>query len=54
MNAADWGGGDILAHHRWWLERLPKAPGCGPDGRLANWWRYVVDFNRYEESRGRL
>ena len=52
MNASDWGNGDIRAHHRWWLERLPKAPGRGPDGKLANWWSYVVDFNRYKESDG--
>lgn len=52
MTAADWGHGDIRAHHRWWLTRLPQAPGRGPDGRLANWWRYVVDFNRYPESAG--
>jgi hypothetical protein len=33
------------------LTRLPKAPGKGPGGKQANWWKYVVDFNRYEESR---
>ncbi len=42
MTAADWGGGDIRLHHRWWLERLPKAPGHAADGRLNNWWPYVV------------
>jgi hypothetical protein len=52
VSAADWGGGDIRAHHKWWLTRLPKAPGRGPDGKLANWWKYVVDPNRYPESRG--
>jgi hypothetical protein len=46
------GNGYIRAHHRWWFERLPKAPGRGPDGKLANWWGYVVDFNRYKESAG--
>jgi len=51
MACADWGGGDIRLHHKWWLTRLPKAPGRGPDGRLANWWKYVCDFNRYPESR---
>ncbi|MFN3649574.1 MAG: hypothetical protein ACK47B_08310 [Armatimonadota bacterium] len=50
MTSKDWGGGDIRLHHKWWLTRLPKAPGRGPDGKLANWWKYVVDFNRYEES----
>jgi hypothetical protein len=51
MTAADWGNGDIRLHHKWWLSRLPKAPGKGPDGKQANWWKYVIDFNRYEESR---
>jgi hypothetical protein len=53
MNASDWGNGDIRSHHRWWLERLPKAPGRTPDGKLANWWDYVADFNRYTESAGK-
>lgn len=51
MTCDDWGNGDIRAHHKWWLTRLPKAPGRGPDGKLANWWKYTVDFNRYAESR---
>jgi hypothetical protein len=52
MNASDWGNGYIRSHHKWWLTRLPKAAGRGPDGKLANWWGYTVDFNRYPESNG--
>ena len=51
VNCSEWGNGDIREHHKWWLRHLPKAPGRGPDGKLNNWWRYVVDFNRYVESR---
>jgi hypothetical protein len=51
MTCADWGNGDIRLHHKWWLTRLPKAPGLGPDGKQANWWKYVGDFNHYPESR---
>jgi hypothetical protein len=51
MTCEDWGNGDIRLHHKWWFQRLPKAPGRGPDGKLANWWKYAVDFNRYSESR---
>lgn len=51
MTAADWGGGEIRAHHRWWLGRLPRAPGRGPDGKQANWWKYVADMNGHAESR---
>lgn len=53
VSRADWGGGDGRAYQKWWLSHLPKAPGRGPDGKLANWWKYLVDFNRYPESRGK-
>lgn len=46
VSAATWGGPD---HHReymrWWLRHLPRAPGTNTDGRLNDWWRYVVQFN---------
>jgi len=45
----EWGGGNIRAHHRWWFEHLPKAPGR-TDGKLNNWWAYAIDFNRFAES----
>ncbi len=44
MNARDWGGGDVRAHHHWWLRHLPKAAG-GANGIAHNWWRYVIDPN---------
>jgi len=53
MNCSDWGNGYIRSHHKWWLTRLPKAPGLGPDGKQANWWKYTVDFNSYPESSGK-
>ena len=46
----EWGGGEIRAHHRWWLKHLPRAPGR-TQGILNNWWAYAVDFNRFPESR---
>jgi len=42
VNCDEWGGGDIRAHHKWWLKHLPKAEGIAPDGKLANWWKYFV------------
>lgn len=53
MNCSDWGNGYIRSHHKWWLRRLPQAPGLGPDGKQANWWKYTVDFNSYPESNGK-
>ena len=41
-----WGGPDYhRGYMRWWLTHLPKAPGTNDDGRLNDWWRYVVDFD---------
>jgi hypothetical protein len=45
VNASEWGGGDIRAHHTWWLNHLPKVAGR-TFGIHNNWWQYVVDPNR--------
>jgi hypothetical protein len=50
VNCTEWGNGDVRAHHRWWLNHLPNAPGRS-EGKLNNWWAYVTDFNRFDESR---
>jgi hypothetical protein len=50
VNCSEWGNGNIREHHKWWLKHLPRAPGRS-DGKLSNWWKYVVDFNAYPESR---
>ncbi len=50
VNCEEWGGGDGRAHHRWWLKHLPHAEGR-TEGKLNNWWAYIVDFNRFPESR---
>lgn len=59
VNAATWGGPDYHRNFlRWWLTRFPKAPGRYKDannhindGKLNNWWCYVIDMNEYPESR---
>ena len=53
VTSDDWGAGNIRSHHRWWLSHIPNASGRAPDGKLANWWSYTVDFNRWPESNGR-
>jgi hypothetical protein len=45
VNAADWGNGDIRAHHKWWLTRFPKVGGR-TNGIANNWWQYIMDPNR--------
>lgn len=50
VDCEEWGGGDIRAHHRWWLKHLPRAPGRS-EGKLNHWWPYLADFNRFPESR---
>jgi hypothetical protein len=45
VNCAEWGGGEIHAHHKWWLKHLPKVGGH-TNGIANNWWQYVLDLNR--------
>jgi hypothetical protein len=59
VNASNWGGPDYQRNFlRWWMARFPRAPGryvdgSNPinDGKLNNWWGYLVDMNEYAESR---
>jgi len=44
MNCYDGWGPDIVTHHRWWLNMLPKAPGKTEHG-YNNWWIYVANFD---------
>jgi len=41
VDANEWGGGDIRAHHAWWLGLIPHAAGKNDlSGMYNNWWRY--------------
>ena len=44
VNKTEWGG-EIHAHHKWWLKHLPKTGGQ-TNGIANNWWQYVLDPNR--------
>ena len=44
VTSRDWGGGDVRAHHRWWLAHLPRAAGS-LGGIRNNWWHYIIDPN---------
>lgn len=50
VNCAEWGNGDIRQHHIWWFTHFPHAEGR-TKGNLNHWWPYLVDFNRFPESR---
>lgn len=47
VNCAEWGGGEIRAHHKWWLKHLPKVGGQ-TNGIANNWWQYILDLNRVQ------
>lgn len=59
VSASTWGGPDYqLNYLLWWMTRFPKTPGRYVDGvntinngKLNNWWAYLVDMNEYAESR---
>jgi len=44
VDTAEWGGGEIRAHHLWWFKYLPHITG-GAGGIAYNWWRYIIDPN---------
>jgi hypothetical protein len=45
VSCADWGNGEIRAHHKWWLKHLPKTAGRR-NGIVNNWWQYILDPSR--------
>ncbi|HEY3266196.1 MAG TPA: carboxypeptidase-like regulatory domain-containing protein [Armatimonadota bacterium] len=55
VNRENWAGPHPGDYHRnyhiWWFSRFPHIPGLGPDGKQANWWKYVTDMNAQAESR---
>ena len=57
FNAAEWSF-DHRLYLKWWFRHMPCKPGRYADaaiannnGKLNNWWGYLVDFNIYSESR---
>lgn len=44
VTCQEWGGGDMRAHHRWWLGHLPRADGQA-GGYRHNWWPYLLAPN---------
>lgn len=49
INANAWKGPDFHRNYLiWWYTRLPKAVGRNADGKLNNWWRYIVEPDYYK------
>jgi hypothetical protein len=50
VDCETWGGPDYHRRYmKWWFSHLPRARGMNEDGRLNNWWRYVFEFDRYDD-----
>jgi hypothetical protein len=47
VTSAEWGSGDIRAHHRWWFKHIPRVAGRR-NRVLNNWWQYIMDPNQVE------
>jgi hypothetical protein len=46
VNCSDWDCSHI-GYMRWWYDHLPRFNGLNhKDGRLNNWWYYVVDYDK--------
>jgi hypothetical protein len=56
VGRANWEFGPFADHHRdyfnFFYGLMPRAGGVGPDGRQANWYKYIYDFNAYEPVTG--
>jgi hypothetical protein len=44
-------------YKKWFYHHMPRVPGqyvdagnSGNNGRLNNWWEYIVNFNRHVET----
>ena len=44
ITCTEWGCNQV-GYQTWWYRHLPSAAGKGPDGKLADWWQYVIDPN---------
>lgn len=41
VSSAEWGKGDIRAHHKWWFSHFPSVAGR-KNGVHNNWWQYIA------------
>lgn len=42
FNCNEWSCTDI-GYYSYWFKHLPKATGTAPDGKLSDWWQYIMN-----------
>lgn len=47
-NCTDWGCTDY-GYLKWWYDHMPHVSGF-KEGRLNNWWRYIVDVDQFKDK----
>ncbi len=53
INRSEWGNHE--GYMKWWLGHMPHFKGMNPaDGKLNNWWHYVVDYKAAVELENKL
>ncbi len=56
VSSASWAFGPASDYHRDYMDfyfgMMPRNAGTAPDGRQANWFKYIWDFNSYESGTG--
>ena len=53
INCSEWSTHE--GYMRWWLGHIPHFRGISPyDGKLNNWWHYVMDYKEAVELEERL
>ncbi|HEX8941035.1 MAG TPA: hypothetical protein VF763_12815, partial [Candidatus Limnocylindrales bacterium] len=53
VSAAEWSPTGVDPHRdylRWWYAHLPHVTGVNADGRLDDWWRYIIEVDRYKHG----
>lgn len=53
INATEWSpqGSDPQREYLdWWYAHMPRVSGRNADGLLNDWWRYIVEIDRYKNG----
>lgn len=42
VNCDTWGCNRREDYFSWWYDHMPRQDTQGPDGKWANWWKYII------------